>query len=116
MHQQLPDRNILFAVLRKLRKILSHRIVHAKLPLLPKLHERSRSGNDLGQRGTVKHRVGCHRFPVRLNRAAAISLAIDHPSIVADDEHSAGSLPFGYGVVDDGIENSETRIEYSLAE
>src|SRR5208337_2406159 len=116
VHQQLPDRNLLLPVLPKLGKVLRHRIAHAKFPLLPKLHQGRSRRHHLRKRRTVKHRIERHRLPPRLNRAAAVSFAIDHLPVVPDDEDSARNLPLHDGVVDDGIENGETRIKRSLAE
>ena len=105
MHQQLPDRNILFAVLSKLGKILRDRIAHAKLSLLPQLHDRRRGYDNLGQRRAIKNGIERHRLPPRYQRAAAVCLAIHHTSVVPDDKDSSRNLPLGDGVVDDGIEN-----------
>ena len=116
MHQQLPDRNVLLAILRKLGKILCDRIVHAKLSLLPQLHDRRRGCDHFGQRRAIEHRIERHRLASRFNRAAAIGLAIDHPSVVPDDEDRTRNLLLGDGVVDDGVENGEAGIKRSLGE
>src|ERR1039458_7237149 len=116
MHQQLPDRNILLPVLAKFSEVFRDWIVHPKLPLLPKLHDRRRGYDNLGQRRAIEHRIRRHRLPPRFNRAAAISLAIYHPSVVPDDEDSSRNLPLGDGVVDDGIENGEAGVKRSLGE
>ena len=116
VHQQLPDRNILLPILPKFGKILRDGIVHAKLSLLPKLHDRRRGHDNLGQRRAIKHGIERHRLPPRFNRAAAISLAIHHTSVVPDDKDSTRNLLFGDGFSDDGVENGETGIKRSLGE
>ena len=116
MHQQLPDRNILLPILPKFGKVPRNRIVHPKLSLLPKVHDRRRGYDDLGQRSAIKHRIERHRLPPRFNRAAAVSLAIHHTSVVPDDKDSTRNLPLGDGIVDDRIENGEAGIKRSLGE
>ena len=43
MSHQLANRDVILAVLRKLRQIFRHRIVHANLAMLHQLHDRSRA-------------------------------------------------------------------------
>ena len=116
MHKQLTDRDVLLAVLRKVGKILRDRIVHAKFSLLPKLHDRRRGRDNLGQGRTIECRIERHRLPARFKRAAAIGLPIHHASIVSDDKNSTGNLPLGDGFVDNRVENNEARIQRSLGE
>ena len=48
------------------------------------------------------------------NRAIAISLAIHHMSVVANNQHRPGSSSLADRVIDYGIENGEMRITRSL--
>ncbi len=78
MHQQLADRNVLLAVLPELGKVLGDRVAHAKLSLLPKLHDGRGGRDDLCKGRAIEYCIQRHRLPPRLNRAAAVSFAINH--------------------------------------
>ena len=92
---------------REFRNVFRHRIVHPDFAFLHQLHDRRGSGDDFGERCDVKNRICGHGLAARLQRAIAESFAIDHLSVVPDQQHGAGNLAVVNGVEDDGIENAE---------
>ena len=109
MRQQLPHRNVLFSVLRKLGQIFRHRIVQPHLALFHQLHHSRCGRNHLGQRRQIKNRIQRHRFAPRLQRPIPISLAVDHLPVVTDHEDRPGNLSLMNSLLDDGVHRAQTR-------
>ena len=107
MGQQVADGDVVFAILGEFRNVLCHRIVHPDFAFLHQLHHRRGGGDDFGERRDVKNRVHRHGLAARLQRAIAEGFAVDHLSVVSDQQHGAGNLMVVDGVEDDGVEDGQ---------
>ena len=107
MSQQLTNGHIVLAVLGKLGNILRYRIVQLDLPKLHHAHHRGRRRNDLGKRSDIKDSVGSHRLLRRLERAAPVGLAINHCSIVANQQDGSRSVSLLHSIPQQRIERRE---------
>ena len=114
MHEQLADGDVLLAVLTKLGKIFCDRVVHAKFSLLPELHDGRGSGDDFGERRTVKYRIQSHGLATRLDGAAAVGFAIHDVAVMADDYDRTGICCCAMASSMMEIEDREAVIESCL--
>ena len=92
---------------REFGNVFRHRIVDPDFALLHQLHHRSGGGHDFGERSDVENRVHGHGLAARFERAIAEGLAVDHLSVVPDQQHRAGNLMVVDGVEDNGVEDAE---------
>jgi hypothetical protein len=88
----MTDGDALLAVLPELRDVGRDRFVQCKLPLFEQHHDRRRRHHDLGQRGHIEDRVGCHRLRRRHDRTATEGLLIQR-AVWAPDEHDRTRQP-----------------------
>jgi len=107
MRHQIVDCDVCFTVLRKLWNIFRDRVVQLHLALIDELHHRGRGCHHFCQRREIENRVHCHGRVRRLKRALAVSLAIDHLAVMADEEYCAGDFMSLDGGVDDGVKTGK---------
>ena len=110
MGQQLTHRNVLLPILCEFREIMRHRIVGLDLPFSNQLHHACSRGNHLGQRRHVENRVQRHFLASWFERAISERLSVDHPPVVPHHHHGARNIAPLNGVLDDGIDHSETAL------
>ena len=104
--EQFANGDVLLAVLRELGQLGGDRIVEANAALLHQLHD-GRGGRDaLGQRGEIEDRIDGHGLARGLERSIAERAAVDNVAVMADQEHGAGDVAVGHGLLHDGIEES----------
>ncbi len=103
VRQQLPHRDVVLPILRKLRQILRHRIIQPHLTPLHQLHHRRSSSNHLGQRSQIKHRIQSHRLAPRLQSPRPISLPVDHLPIMPNNQHRPRNLLLVDSLLNDSI-------------
>ena len=114
MSQQVADGDVVFAILGEFGNIFCHRIVEPDFTLLHQLHDGRGGGDHFGERCQVENSVGGHGLVAGLQRTIAEGFAVDHLSVVSDQEHGAGNLVIVDGVEDDGVEDSEFWIAGGL--
>ena len=104
MRQQLPYRNVVFSVLRKLGKVFCYRIIQADFALLDQLHDRCGGRDHFGEGCQIENRIQRHGLAPRLQRAIAVGLPINHVPVVPDQENGARNVAIANGLLDNGID------------
>ena len=108
VRHQVADGDVAVAAL-ELRNVLGDLVVQPELALFEQLHQRRRGGHDLGERGAVEDRIDGHRFELRNDRPVAVGLAVNHLSVVPDDQDRARQPSLLDGVVYGRIEGGAGR-------
>ena len=87
----------------KLRKDRAHSVGQSDLPILDKEHDRTRRGDDLCERGEIKHRVERHRLRRRLKGPHPIRLAVDRMIATTHPDNRTRYLTECYRLLDHRI-------------
>ena len=109
VRQQLPHRDVLLPILRKLRQILRHRIIHPHLALLHQLHHRSRSRNHLGQRRQIEHRIERHRLRASAPAPDSHKPCDKSPPRCAPPPAPPREVPIRNRLLNDGVDCAESH-------
>ena len=99
VRQQLPDGHGPLAVGLEAGNPAAHPVVEPELAALDEPHDGRRGGDNLGQRCTVKDRVGGHRQPLRLDHFSTVCFLINRPAML-DAKHRTGRLAGDDGALD----------------
>ncbi len=99
VRQQHPNGHVLLAILREVGNILCHRIVQLDLSELLQTHHAGRRRYHFGQRRQIEDRVWSHDLRFGVGRPIAESFAIDHHSVVADQQYPTRRVTVFHRVV-----------------
>ncbi len=107
---QLADGDIVLAVLRKLWNVLRYRVIQLHLPELHHAHHGCGGGQHFGKRSHVEDGVGCHRLLRGFERTIAKSFAINHGSIVANQQNGSGRISLLHRISQQRVERREAGL------